>query len=418
MSETWRRKIPINSPTCKKRYVEFKGPSNCIKRIPIKTSCSINAIEIEIELIQARNLVAKDPKIFGRKGIPDTYAMIYWGGVNCGRSKTIDSTVCPKWNETFKIRTSPTKNMMQQIIRGDCKYRFIDIVLFDYEICPKDNPLGSVSIPLNFVADYGKTPAIWYKLGVGRLPNICRNVSGEIEVKVYLSFNAEYKNNLSSSIDCQSTTLLDNFFGKVLTVHLGWEQNPGTDRKKIDKMELHASTICFDGCLNLIDITSFNDTKSKDGAIRHGGADKSFYKAKFCTFAKLGEDMNLALDHVNKNIMYICLVLNSFRGRNIDKIPYYDLSFHLPETNANLIQCSFAKSNQLGKHSALLMCCLHRNPIKGVWILRTFAEVARGTTTNHLVDALQDMLHQELVSCTPAPTRHSTSPRANLVKDC
>ena len=57
---------------------------------------AINGIEIDITLVQGRNLIAKDSKgLFNKKKTSDPYAIIYWGGEKCGKTKTIDKSLNP-----------------------------------------------------------------------------------------------------------------------------------------------------------------------------------------------------------------------------------------------------------------------------------------------------------------------------------
>jgi len=377
---------------------------------------TINGIEIDITLIQARNLIAKDTKgLFNKKKSSDPYAIIFWGGEKCGKTKTIDKTLNPGWNETFKIKAGSTN--MQQLLNGDPKYSVIDIVIFDDDKLTKDDPIGTVSLPLNFNDNPTNLPASWYTLGKGKAPYVAKDFAGELEVKLSVSVERIVSKVMQKG---EAMQLNNQLYDQVLTLHLGWDVPPGTKPKKVEKVEPHASAICFDSSLNLVDIASFKDQKSKDGAIKHCGTGKGFLSGllKKEDLTDLGEDINLTLDQVSPSTTYICCVINSFKARDLDLISKYDFSLNDGKTKNNIAQCSFSKSTPFGKHSALFMCCIYRDQISKSWMICPIAEVAPGMMTNDVVDVLQDVVHQKIAFSQPPPVTHSVGPRAELVVDC
>ena len=111
-------------------------------------SSAINGIEIELSLVQGRDLVAKDSGgLLGKKS-SDPYAVIFWGGEERGRTQIIEKTVNPGWNSTFKFKFE--SNNMEQLLTAEPKYSTLDIVVFDNDKVGQDDPLGTVTIPLSF----------------------------------------------------------------------------------------------------------------------------------------------------------------------------------------------------------------------------------------------------------------------------
>ena len=58
----------------------------------------IKNIELDITIFRAKNLVANDGSLFGKKKSSDPYVRIFWGGEKCGKTKTIGKTLSPEWN--------------------------------------------------------------------------------------------------------------------------------------------------------------------------------------------------------------------------------------------------------------------------------------------------------------------------------
>ena len=376
---------------------------------------TINGIEIDVTIVQARGIVGKDSGgLFSKKKSSDPYAIIYWGGEKCGRTKTISKNLSPVWNETFKIKAS--SDHMQQLLHGDPKYSVIDIVIFDDDKLNKDDALGTVSLPLNFNDDPTNLPSSWYTLGKGKAPYVAKDVSGELEMALFVSVETI----ISKEMNIGDTMELNNMlYDQKLTVDIGWFVPTGTKAKKVEKIAPHASAICFDSSLNLMDIASFKDPKTRDEAIKHCGTGKSWFseigKNDEEKIDDMGENINIELDKINPSVTYICFVVNSFKARDLDLLSKYDFILYDPKTKNDIAKCTYSKPTVLGRHSALLMFCLYRDQFTRSWMLRTVAEVVPGLMTNDVVDVLQDMIHQKISFSHPPPYRHSEGPRAELV---
>jgi len=379
-------------------------------------SSAINGIEIDITLVQGRNLMAKDSKgMFSKKKTSDPYAIIYWGGEKCGKTKTIDKTLNPQWNETFKIKAGSQN--MSQLLNGDPKYSVLDIVIFDDDKLSKDETLGTVSLPLNFMDHPTNLPSSWYTLGKGKAPYIAKDVSGELEIKLAVQVERIQSKVMQKG---EAMQLNPQLYDQTLTLNIGWDVPRGTKPKKVDKVEPHASAICFDRSLNLVDIASFKDKRTRDDAIKHCGTGKGLLAGimKKDDLTDLGENITFDLDKVSQNVTYVCCVINSFKARDLDLVCKYDFTLFDPKTKNSIAQCAFSKSTPFGPHSALFMCCIYRDLATKRWMICPIADVAPGIETNDVVDALQKTVHQKLAYSTPAPARHSDGPRAALVVDC
>ena len=89
----------------------------------------IKNIELDITVFRAKNLIANDGSLFGKKKSSDPYVRIFWGGKKCGKTKAIGKTLSPEWNENFKINVE--SKHMQKLVNWDPSYSVVDVVVFD-----------------------------------------------------------------------------------------------------------------------------------------------------------------------------------------------------------------------------------------------------------------------------------------------
>ena len=58
-------------------------------------------LSIKLEILQGRNLIAKDRNLLGQRTTSDAYAKVYMGSVLLGTTRIIPKTINPVWNATF-----------------------------------------------------------------------------------------------------------------------------------------------------------------------------------------------------------------------------------------------------------------------------------------------------------------------------
>lgn len=378
---------------------------------PVST---IREVELDITIIRGRDLVANEGNLFGKKKSSDPYAVIFWGGGKCGKTQTKSKTLNPDWNENFKIKVE--SKYMKQLLRGDPTYSVVNVVIFDKDKFSRKDPLGTVTIPLVFVGNPTNLPATWYTIEKGQEPYYCKKASGELEIQLAVSVEESIEittddvdGDKTKILQCGETIHLNDYFNEkqipdVLALHIRWNVPPRT------KIDPHVSAICFDDSLNLIDIASFKEIESKDEAITHDQTRKRF-----------GENISFAMNKVNQDVVYICIVINSYKAKDIDVISKIDCVLHeYPNdtSKTRIAEYKYLKSSPLGKHSAILLCCFYRgNQTLNSWMMRSMAELAPGRTTNEVVDAIQNILHQTISFSAQPPIKHSSGLRAELVED-
>ena len=122
---------------------------------------SIHSIQFDLNITRGRNLVANDSgHLFSKKKSSDPYAIAYWGGEERARTKTLDKNLNPEWNGAFKIKAEPKH--IQKFLTGDPKYNDMEIVVFDSDKLGKDDPMGTVTIPLNLTSKPTNIPQSWF----------------------------------------------------------------------------------------------------------------------------------------------------------------------------------------------------------------------------------------------------------------
>ena len=75
---------------------------------------AIQGIDLVINVVKGRNLVAKDRSgVFGKKKASDPYVKVLFGGKKYGKTRDISKTLNPEWNETFnfKLGTKQVQNI-------------------------------------------------------------------------------------------------------------------------------------------------------------------------------------------------------------------------------------------------------------------------------------------------------------------
>ena len=147
---------------------------------------AIEGAEIFVTVVKGKNLVAKDGSgLLGKKKSSDPYVKIFFGGKKIGKTRTIDKTLNPEWNETYSIKLGYKK--IQNVLNGSSERRMIDFVILDEDKMNNDDPMGTVSIPLTVMDTPPDIQATWYAVGKGSEEYYCKKASGELLLKITVS---------------------------------------------------------------------------------------------------------------------------------------------------------------------------------------------------------------------------------------
>lgn len=150
----------------------------------------IDKMMVQLEVIQGKDLVAKDRNLFGKKTSSDPYVLISLlctpsntlpgrkkkiQKIRLGRTETIKKNLSPVWNysQTYAIPYS-RKNDVLQIV--------FDI--FDEDKMSSDDCMGVVKLePIEWKNSVGS--AVWHEIPKGS----AKKVSGKIQTKMSISLH-------------------------------------------------------------------------------------------------------------------------------------------------------------------------------------------------------------------------------------
>lgn len=132
-------------------------------------------LEIHVQIIAGRDLVAKDKNIFGRKTSSDPYVRVYHGSDHIGKTNIIYKTLNPVWeNQVFNLHVQPEAIELSQ---------FVECHIFDHDHLSEDDPMGTVYIPLP-TQQHNVKVTKWYKVETGQGQDYCKNPTGDLYVTV------------------------------------------------------------------------------------------------------------------------------------------------------------------------------------------------------------------------------------------
>jgi len=137
---------------------------------------------IMVNVVQGKNLLACDTNFIGRSTTSDAYVQGYYESeamvrTSMGRTKTINKTLSPVWNDTLFLEVGADEAM--SIMGG--VVRTLTLRIFDEDLLSADDLMGTVDIPLT----YSEIPeSKWYNVTEGEGKYKCRAAKGEVEVMI------------------------------------------------------------------------------------------------------------------------------------------------------------------------------------------------------------------------------------------
>ena len=218
----------------------------------------LDSIEIDMKIIEGRDLVAKDKKMFSsKKGTSDPYVRVsITGGYSklIGQTKVIKKTLDPKWNQSYNLKIKGRE--ANKIVRGRYK-TMLCFEIFDKDTLT-DDPMGTVKIPLSVVAEASTK---WYKVDKGTGMNYCKKASGELSIML-----ATTSRRVLNMVPGNSLPLNTGH----IRVGLGWDMEYGRN------VDLDSSCVAVDfrGNILMNETVYYGNLVSSNGAIRHSGDEK------------------------------------------------------------------------------------------------------------------------------------------------
>jgi len=173
--------------------------------------------------------------------------------------------------------------------------------------------------------------------------------------------------------DC-TDNVADNF-----TMGLAWDVTGG---KAID---LDASCVYLDANLQPVDTVWFQQLRSRDGAMQHGGDEREGDEK--------GDDEKIMFDleRITPAATYLCFCINSFTGQELNDVKDAKCRLYNSITHSECASFDLSADKRLDC-SALIMCVLYR--VNSDWYMHAVGEPAMGRTVQDNIDEMQAFLRR------------------------
>ena len=120
--------------------------------------------KIKLTILKGRDLAAKDRNLLGQMTTSDPYVEIWANNEIQGKTKTIEKTLNPEWNETFTFK-----------LKGD--HPSVALKLFDANLIQSPDPMGVVTLA---IPTKKKTSTKWHEIP----KDSANDASGSIKIKL------------------------------------------------------------------------------------------------------------------------------------------------------------------------------------------------------------------------------------------
>ena len=348
-----------------------------------------NNIKIILKAIEAKDLLPGD-----LNGLSDPYFKIPHGqkGVvdlpkKQHRTKTIDNTLNPVWNESFVIEYNP---MICTKLR---------IEVYDYDLIGRNDFLGGGYVTLEWINDSENYNEEWIPLSIEKENKTTKKKEliqkGSVHIKIrVLGF-------LNLADDEEKPFIINNMMpqeiSKSIVVHkLGDSLQPGTwiivsepeifvglgwDFSRSERFDLDASVTGFDINNEPIEFIYFKNKKGLDGSVIHSGDN--------LTGIGSGDDevIHIFLDKVPEKVHYLTVTINSYKRNSLIR------------AKSAFIRL-FTKKDKIGKYLlnrtkdcvGLLLGVFERDAKLNIWYFRVMADPIEGHVVTLSKESLQKLL--------------------------
>ena len=336
----------------------------------VSTDPPLAGLRATITIYQAKDLLAKDRNIFGKRTTSDPYVKVFYKDVQIGKSQVKKKTLEPQWNcsinymigcdEAEKVKhAAPTASGLGP------KFCF---VVLDKDMATADDPLGEVCIPINVD---GIKPQ-WFSLQTGRQGEkyYCKKAKGEIQVSVEITTLL-----LPDIVRGNVVPLRIPGKKKQLKVGLGWNV---TQRQRPIDMDLSCVALDTSGKVSMTETVYFSNLANPNGSITHSGDEREGVQA----LALAGEnddreqivmDMDRLPDHI---AAYVLLVTVATPGVDFSQITSARVRVAAGASGVGLF--AFRPAYE-GSNTALFCMRISRSFKKGkfgkAWSLSTIGDV-------------------------------------------
>lgn len=302
----------------------------------------ITGLELDVKVIGGEGLAIKDKSLFGR-GSSDPYVSVYQGSKLVYKTKVLEKTLNPTWNESFKVLVPEKMRQANQPLV---------FKILDWDLASDHDPMGEVSVGLQEMKDIDS----WFPV---QLSPGTKNVSGKLHIAI--------KFTVKKSIDLGTQQFLP-IQGGTLAAGLGWDMNGNTP---VD-MDLSVVGISLKGDVLMDETVYFGDLTNSNGSIRHSGDEKEGDEN-----LGFGDDevVMIDLNRIPSNVLALFVVATVASPKQ----SFGDVKnavLRLVDTSYNMELCRYCPTN-LGSGTALIMCRIARVSAQGVppWRLNVVGTV-------------------------------------------
>ena len=150
---------------------------------------------------------------------------------------------------------------------------------------------------------------------------------------------------------------------------------------KVEEIDLDASVILFDAEKNPVDVVWFQQLRSQDGSIEHGGDN--------LTGEGDGDDevIYVNLNGLARNVKYLVFTVNSFRGQTFNEVENAFARL-VDDTNGKEI-CRYELTEQ-GQHTGVVMASMEET--SDGWKLTAHGKPAGGRSVQDLANFAASVL--------------------------
>ena len=348
-----------------------------------------NNIKIILKAIEAKDLLAGDSN-----GLSDPYFKIPHGqeGVvdlpkKKNRTRRIDKTLNPIWNESFVLEFNPMK----------CKRLKIEV--YDYDYIGKDDFLGEGFVNLEWINLSENYNEEWIPLRLEKLNKKTKQTEVIQKGTVHIQIRVLGFLNLADDEEkpFQINDIMPQEISKSINFHkTGDALQPGTwivvsepevfvglgwDFSWFDSYDLDASVTGFDINNEVIEHIYFSKLQGLDGSVIHMGDN--------LTGEGWGDDevIHIFLNKVPEKVHYLTVAINSYKGNSLIKAKKAFIRL-------------FTKKEKIGKYLlnkakdcvGLLLGVFQRDTKLNIWYFRVMADPIEGSVIDTSTQSLQKLL--------------------------
>ena len=350
---------------------------------------SKNNIKIILKAIEARDLLAGDSN-----GLSDPYFKIPHGqeGVvdlpkKQNRTRRIDKTLNPIWNETFVLEFNPMK----------CKRLRIEV--YDYDYIGRDDFLGGGFVNLEWINLSENYNEEWIPLKIEKVNKKTKQTEVTQKGTVHIQIRVLGFLNLADDEEkpFQINDVMPQEILKSINIHkTGDALQPGTwiivsepevfvglgwDFSWRETFDLDASVTGFDINNEVIEYIYYKQLKGLDGSVIHMGDN--------LTGEGSGDDevIHIFLNRVPEKVHYLTVTINSFSRNSLIKAKKAFIRL-------------YTKKDKIGKYLlnrtkdcvGLLLGVFQRDTKLNIWYFRVMADPIKGKIVTDSKESLQKLL--------------------------